>query len=185
MHWVLWERLDARGHDCGCFVQTGDGWTIEGTAVFAREGGAACLSYSLLCDSRWSSRRASVRGWIGGNALHLSIERSGRDGWSVNGVVDGALAGLDDIDLGFTPATNTNALRRLNLARGEEATLAAVWLDADDWTVKPLHQSYRRITDSTYDYASPAHDFRATLRVDGFGAVEEYPGLWVMVGSVG
>ena len=106
---------------------------------------------------------------------------SGR--WSVNGGDDNALAGLEDIDLGFTPASNTNAIRRLNLAEGEEAESVAVWLDTEDWNVKPLRQSYCRVGGSAYDYKSPMHDYRATLLVDDFGAVREYPGLWVMLNS--
>ena len=71
-----------------------------------------------------------------------------------------------DIDLGFTPASNTNAIRRLNLSRDEAADTIAVWLDTGDWTVKSLRQSYRRGNGDTFDYISPQHDYRATLIVD-------------------
>jgi hypothetical protein len=47
--------------------------------------------------------------------------------------------------------------------------------------VKPLLQTYRRLARGTYEYESPANDFRASLVVDEFGAVQEYPTLWTMV----
>jgi hypothetical protein len=54
--------------------------------------------------------------------------------------------GLLDVDLGFTPASNTNAIRRLDLGIGETTETIAVWLDTADWTVKPLTQSYERLS---------------------------------------
>lgn len=163
------------------FRQTRDGWAIEGTAVFEHDRGAAALTYSLFCDKRWSSQKASVRGWASKNEIQLLIERTSNGSWNVNGSNDTAFAGLEDIDLGFTPASNTNAIRRLNLKEGEEAESVAVWLDMEDWSMKPLRQSYRRIGANAYDYESRMHEYRATLVVDDFGAVQEYPNLWAML----
>lgn len=178
-HQVLWKRQGLEGHDACRFAETREGWTIEGMAVFEHDGGAAALTYSLLCDKQWSSQMATVRGWVGESEIELLIERASNGDWSINGRNDRALTGLEDIDLGFTPASNTNAIRRLSLTEGEEAKLVAVWLDAEDWKVKPLRQSLRRIGGNAYDYESPMHDYRATLLVDDFGAVQDYPGLWV------
>lgn len=181
MHIVFWKWLQTEGHDLCRFHETSEGWTIEGTAVFDHPGGAVALTYKLVCDKRWFSQMASIRGWVGKNEISLLIARAGQGRWSVNGSIDDALTGLEDIDLGLTPASNTNAIRRLNLAEGEEAETVAAWLDTEDWTVKPLLQSYRRVGDRAYDYASPLHNYRATLTVDDFGAVREYPGLWAML----
>jgi len=41
----------------------------------------------------------------------------------------GGVDALRDIDLGFTPATNMNAIKRLQLPIGEHAEFTAVWLD--------------------------------------------------------
>ena len=178
MRTVLWKRLDQEGHDACRFTEARDGWTIEGAAVFEHDGNPANLAYRLSCDRQWSTLKASVTGWIGETGLDLRMER-GRDGsWSVNGTVVEALAGLKDIDLGFTPASNTNAIRRLNLTAGDEAASTAAWLDTEDWTMKPLPQTYRRLRDDAYAYASPQHDYRATLLVDDFGIIIDYPGLW-------
>lgn len=95
--------------------------------------------------------------------------------------VDAALNGLPDIDLAFTPASNTNAIRRLSLSDGETADSAAVWLDTADWTIKPLPQTYRRMHAGAYHYTSPLHGYSAVLTVEGFGIVTDYPGLWAAV----
>lgn len=185
MHSVLWTRLDRPGHDACRFVQTGDEWRVEGAAVFEHDGKAAHLTYRLSCSPQWQSLEARVQGWIGADNIDLRIEGRRNGDWSVNGTVNDALHGLNDIDLGFTPATNTNAIRRLDLTQGDGAASVAVWLDTDDWAVKPLPQSYRRISQNRYDYGSPLHDYRAVLKLDDFGAVAEYPGLWSICQSQG
>lgn len=177
-HACLWRRLDLPGHDACRFLHDGLGWVTEGCAVFTTRGRVATLSYRLRCDDDWVSRSASVQGWIDAEPLAIEIARTTQGGWSVNGIEIRKLKGLSDIDLGFTPATNTHALRRLDLTVGETAETTAVWLDDADWTVKPLPQSYRRASANGYDYASPLHDFRARLRTDDFGAVLDYPQLW-------
>jgi uncharacterized protein len=98
-----------------------------------------------------------------------------------DGRIDPKMTGLDDIDLGFTPGSNTNAIRRANLSEGSGADSVAVWLDPEDWVVRRLPQSYVRTGPRTFTYESPRHGYRATLIVDEFGAVIEYPGLWTMV----
>ena len=173
MHIVLWHRLDQPGHDACRFRERPEGWMIEGNAVFEQAGRPASLAYRLCCCKDWRTRRASVSGWIGHDALDLTIERHGAQDWRVNGTPAPAMAGLDDIDLGFTPATNTSALRRLDLREGAGATCVALWLDTEDWTVKRLTQSYRRTGPRTFAYASPKHGYRANLETDDFGAVTE------------
>ena len=185
MHTYLWRRLDQEGHDACRFAPTSGTWSIEGAAVFDHEGAVANLSYRLDCDRYWSSMAASVTGWVGARSIDISIERTRQGDWSVDGSTVDVLSGLEDIDLGFTPASNTNAIRRLNLREGDETTTTAVWLDTEDWTVKPLLQSYRRDRKDAYYYKSPLHDFRAMLLVDDFAGIKEYPGLWTAVGHGG
>ncbi|WP_245739564.1 putative glycolipid-binding domain-containing protein [Thioclava dalianensis] len=180
VHTVLWRRLDQPGYDACRIAATSQGWTIEGAAVFAQNGTAAHLAYRLFCDATWRSRGASVSGWVGHMSLDLTLERAGTDDWRVNGEIDPNMTGLDDIDLGFTPASNTNAIRRLDLSEGTGADCVAVWLDTEDWSVKRLPQSYHRTGPRTYAYVSPQHDYRATLVTDAFGAITDYPDLWTM-----
>ena len=180
MYTVIWKRLDQDGHDACRFLRNQDTWIIEGCAVFLRDGTPANLAYQLVCDSHWRSLHATVDGWVGAEKIDFSIERK-NNAWFINKSLREDLAGLEDIDLGFTPASNKNAICRLNLSDGFNSGSMAVWLDMEDWTVKPLRQTYNRIGKNAYDYSSPLHDDRATLRVNDFGIVTEYPGLWMMI----
>ncbi len=178
---VLWKRLDSEGADACRYLFDGERWTIEGTALFAEGSEIAELSYRLCCRQDWSSLSASVRGWIGSASVSLDLQGLPDGRWSADGHPLDGLSGLLDIDLGFTPASNTNAIRRLGLQDGLEVGTTALWFDVSDRRLKPLKQSYRRETVTTLAYASPSHGYRALLEVDDFGIVTRYPELWEAV----
>ncbi len=184
MHSILWTCLDKNGQDACRISKVPDGWSIEGSALFCHQNDVASLYYRLACDDSWCSTMALVKGWFGAKNIELSIIQEGCKRWFINGHHDASLDGLMDIDLGFTPASNTNALRRLNLKASEAATSVALWLDTEDWKVKKLYQEYACIVPHTYDYASPLHDYRAILKTTDFGIISEYPGLWRMLHHV-
>ncbi len=178
---VVWKRLDAEGMDACRFGSTGDGWELSGTAIYLASGAAARLSYRVQCDRSWRTTQAQVVGWIGDDDVRLHLVRSPDGGWTLNDEPVAGVNGLLDVDLGFTPATNTNAIRRLGPRPGETVETTAVWLDAGDWAFKPLRQIYRRLSATSLRYQSPAHDYTAELRTDRFGIVRSYPRLWTAV----
>ncbi|GFE63181.1 hypothetical protein KIN_02550 [Litoreibacter roseus] len=176
--YVLWRRIDVDGMDACSVSQSDEGYVTSGVAVYLAENGPARVSYEVTCDSEWRSRSVRVSGWIGRSRISLTLSRSSGTGWSVNGERLHGVDDLQDIDLGFTPATNTNALKRLRLANGTATETTALWLDVKDWRFKPLRQVYRRVSDTVYEYSSPSHDYHTELTVDGFGIVRSYPELW-------
>jgi hypothetical protein len=176
---VIWRRLDVHGMDACRFLSGSEGWIISGTAIFIEDGTAARLDYEVTCGDDWGTRTASVSGWFGDTQVSHSIERTDTGGWRMNGAPVKGASGLLDIDLAFTPATNTTAIRRLDPQAGQEVETTVLWLDTADWTLKPLLQVYRRKSASVLAYASPEHGYRADVTVDDFGVVEGYPGLWV------
>jgi uncharacterized protein len=175
---AIWQRLDIPGMDSCRVLANPEGWKIEGTAIFAERGQTAALSYDIECDHDWSTRAAHVRGSVGGRDILVELQRTPGRGWTNNDQPLEKVAGLLDVDLGFTPASNTNALRRLDLQIGQEVETTAVWLDTTDWTVKPLTQFYMRLSSNVYKYRSPIHDYEAELEVDNIGIVINYPNLW-------
>lgn len=177
---VIWKRLDVPGMDACQFQSASDGWVISGTAIFINDGSAAKLTYEVTCLSDWSTRTASVSGWIGKKNISFTLERPDAADWHLNGTSMKGLSALADIDLGFTPATNTNAIRRLNLQEGQEIETTALWLDTSDWMLKPLRQVYRRKSDKVLEYASPQHHYLADITIDPFGVIMDYPGLWTV-----
>lgn len=175
---IVWRRLDLPGRDACRLCPQDGGWKLEGVAVFLHDGHAAQLAYRVLCGPDWSTARGQVEGWVGATAVKLDIVRDRAGAWRLNGEEVAAVAGLTDLDLGFTPATNLIPIRRLELGIGESAAAPAVWLDSSDWMLKALPQSYRRDAHDTYWYAAPSFGYAASLEVAPSGFVRRYPDLW-------
>ena len=177
----FWRRLDQPGHDSCRFFHSAAGCRLSGAAVFL-EGRLACqIRYEVVADAAFRTRCAALAGSVGRKPLDLRV-RATRDGcWTVNGVEEPAIRGCIDLDLGFTPATNLLPLRRLGLRIGQEAQAPAAYLPLPKTRLVLLPQRYQRLSRGEYDYESPRHGYRATLRVTPQGAVADYPGLFEML----
>jgi hypothetical protein len=175
---VLWRRLDRPGHEAARLIEA-DGWLeLMGTAVFA-EGGEACrLDYHITCDGAGQTRNVSVNGWHGASVIQLEIEADAERRWLLNGVGCADVDGCADIDLSFSPSTNTLPIRRLTPRIGQRFAVRAAWLRFPECALEPLDQIYERMTSSTYRYESNGGQFEAYLKVDDRGFVTSYPGLW-------
>ncbi len=175
---VVWQRLDLPGHDAAELKSAGSGWRLEGIAILAHEELPCRLSYAIRCASSWKTQEVSVSGFIGAEPVAKRITRERNGIWLLDGAVVSNVAGCEDVDLAFTPATNMLPIRRLDLGVGQSAHVKAAWLRFPGLNLEPLEQSYTRIDSSTYRYESRGGAFRRDLSVDDNGFVTEYPGLW-------
>jgi hypothetical protein len=174
---ILWQRLDEPGHDSARLSLESPHWRIAGTAVFARDGQPCRLDYSVTCDARWNTVSARVSGWFGDEPIDIELTVDAARTWRMNGMECPAVKGCLDVDLHFTPATNTLPIRRLDLAIGREAPVRAAWL-GPDFSMQPLDQVYRRTGPTTYRYESNGGSFTAEIEVNSAGLVKSYEGLW-------
>ncbi|WNZ43212.1 putative glycolipid-binding domain-containing protein [Leptolyngbya boryana CZ1] len=175
---ILWRRLDCPGHDSCCLWKSGDGWQLSGTAIFLFEQQPCLLSYEVNTDSNWETRTANISGYIGKSIIALTITRTPNNRWSINDKELQNAADCIDLDLGFTPATNLIAIRRLALAVGARSPAPAAWLDFPDFMLKRLEQHYHRLSHDSYKYTSPDAGYANVLEVDDYGAITRYPQLW-------
>ena len=178
---IRWRRLDAPGHDSCRLRRLASGWELVGTAFFLDNAVPTRLAYRVACDPRWRTRDGQVRGTVGARPVDVRIERAPGGVWRLEGRVVPGLCGCLDLDLGFTPATNLLALRRLDLSRGGAADAPAAWLDVRDGTLVRLPQRYARRTATAYRYEAPPVGYAADLAVSDAGFVTRYPGLWASV----
>jgi hypothetical protein len=178
---ILWRRLDAPGHDaCGLF-KTGDGWRVEGAAVFLEREVPVRLVYQVNCDSTWRTTDGRVAGHLGSQAVEFQVRRRVEGVWSSNGRPVPGLDGCVDLDLGFTPATNLLQIRRVNLRVGDAADVPVAWLDVWAGTLDRLEQRYARRSDTAFWYEAPRFGYAELLEVGAPGFVLRYPGLWEAV----
>jgi hypothetical protein len=171
--------VDVPGHDACRLLQTGSGWRIEGVAVYRHETATACLGYRLDCDADWRTREGVVSGWLDDRSVEFEITCTVEREWTLNGRQVAAVHGSQDLDLGFTPATNLTQIRRIALGAGQSADVAVAWLDVDKGMLDRLAQRYERRDGTRYLYEAPRFQYRAELEVNETGFVTRYPSLWV------
>jgi uncharacterized protein len=177
----LWRWLQGAGLERFEFLRSGAEWIFRGTILALANDAALEARYELACDSAFRTRRAhvAVRDAAGERTLQIAAE-NGR--WYENGREHHAVQGALDIDLGWSPSTNTLPIRRLDLAVGQASgEFTAAWVRFPELTLEPLPQEYLRLSDRTYRYSSRSGDFTAQLLVDGDGVVMDYESFWQRV----
>jgi len=88
-----------------------------------------------------------------------------------------------DVDLEWSPSTNTLPIRRLALAIGESKSVSAAWVRFPSLEVQRLDQTYERLEDRRYRYRSGR--FTADLALDQDGMVLQYGVNWNAVATSG
>ena len=174
---VAWRRVDAIGFErCG-LSREADGYLLGGTIGLLEGGQAFDATYAVRCDAAWATRSVTVdlRGPDGERSLRLAA-RGGS--WLIDDRANDMLRGCMDIDLGWTPSTNTLPIRRLGLAVGESRAVTAAWVRFPELTVEPLPQEYLRLDERRYRYSSAGGRFVAELEVDDDGLVTTYGQIW-------
>jgi uncharacterized protein len=174
LHRILWQRLDIPGLEW-CEIRRGpDGTQVDGVALVATAEMPYRIEYAIEVDSAGRTRRAVIRPIrIAKGPLELRSDEEGH--WLQNGAAVPRLDGCLDVDLGFSPMTNSLPIWRLGLAPGETREIRAAWVRFPEFTVEALHQTYERAA-AMYVYRSDG--FEAQLRMDADGIVEEYGSYW-------
>jgi hypothetical protein len=179
---ILWQRLDMPGLEWCEIRRTANGTRVGGVVLVASTGTPYRIEYSIEIDPAGRTRVVVIRptGTAKG-ALELRTDEGGR--WLENGAAAPTLDGCIDVDLGFTPMTNSLPIWRLGLVPGETREIRAAWVRFPEFTVEMLRQTYERTSASTYVYRSDG--FEARLVVDANGIVEEYGSYWRVVARAG
>ncbi len=177
---MRWRRLDTRGREEARIERTVTGWHLRGELTIEESGVVARLRYTIECGAQWCTRSAAIEGEVGGGTIRLALAADGAGHWTCDGTAAPALTGALDVDLGFTPATNTLAIRRLALAVGESAPVRSAWLRFPELRLEPLDQTYTREAHQRYRYEAlvDGQPFIASLDTDAYGRVLRYEGLW-------
>jgi uncharacterized protein len=170
---AAWRRSDEIETDELCTLTVRDnGYSMVGTVLGADAGAPVRIEYQVLVDRSGMTTAASVRDLRGFATRTLVVERSAKGAWSVNGKPARGLKGCTDVDLGCSPSTNTLPIRRLKLGIGSSQTIKAAWVRFPDLEVVKADQTYTRVDEFTYRYASGT--FEAELSVDDDGLVTQY-----------
>jgi uncharacterized protein len=170
---ILWQE-SAGGSDLCVLEPAGRGWRLRGTVLTAEREQPVEARYSVVVDAKWATQDVEVVVSFAGGEPRQPAALGGL--WSGKERPP-EFQDCVDVDLGFTPATNTLPIRRLGLEIGEEAEIAAAWLRWPELKVERALQGYARLARDRYRYTQD--DFEAELVVDEHGLVVDYEGIWL------
>jgi hypothetical protein len=170
---VAWRRSDEVQTDEHCtLTQRDTGLSLVGTVLGSEAGAPVRIEYRVLTDGDGLTTAAHVRDLRGFEQRTLTLERDAKGNWTVDGAKVRMLKGATDVDLGCSPSTNTLPIRRLRIGVGASKTIKAAWVRFPELTVVKADQTYTRVDEFTYRYASG--DFEAELTVDDEDLVAAY-----------
>jgi hypothetical protein len=176
---IFWQRLDLPGSEYCTLAESATGWLFDSTVLLVLDGTPIHVRYRIACDARWQTRAVDITGVdpTGNRTLHMAVDAEQR--WWIDDGERADLRGCTDVDLIVTPATNTLPIRRLGLAIGADAEIAAAWVNVPDLTITRSVQRYTHLATGRYRYESGT--YRTEIAVDDFGLVTHYPDGWERV----
>jgi hypothetical protein len=174
----VWRLVGGIGCERAELTREESGWQLRGHIIRLAEHGPTEVEYSIICDAEWRTKSASIS--LLDSRGERSLEVISENGiWSQDGLRLANLEGVVDVDLEWSPSTNTLPIRRLNLSPGRgSGPITAAWIRFPDLRVEPLEQNYDCITYHAYLYRSHGGAFRAGLTVDADKLVVDYEGIW-------
>jgi len=187
---LLWQRIDSSGSEWCALAREPDGWRLRGIVLAEINSIPVLVHYAVSLATDWSTRvvEIALRSGAASQPRRLKITVTPDRQWRIErepGLEPAApaddpalLHGLVDVDLGFSPVTNTLPIRRLDPAIGEEVAVTAAWVRFPELTIEPLPQRYVRLAERRYRYESAGGAFVAEIEVDDLGLVTTYEGGW-------
>jgi len=180
--WILWQGLITPSMERFIMGTSGNGFEFSGLILQAHEEAPYVVRYRIEVDAGWRTRNLEVELEDGGQR-RLSLTADGEGNWSRDGQRLEQIAGCIDVDLEWSPSTNTLPIRRLGLAPSQSKLVTAAWVRCPSLDVERLEQSYERLADGRYRYRSGR--FTADLAVDDDGMVLQYGVNWKVVATSG
>lgn len=156
-------------------------WTVfDSMFVRESEGHVRRGGYTLVVDKAWRTLELRIMvEQAPGSMVARHLLASGDGIWTD---ADGhAIPGLDgciDVDIQWSPLTNTLPVRRLDMRDVAETDIRVAYVALPGLDIRPMTQTYSRVDSSTIRYQSETRSFVRDLVVDDEGYVIAYPGLF-------
>lgn len=176
---VQWCDWEGKGLEHCSFYSSDDYSILEGALVGTREGHYGA-HYFVRADNLLRTREVRLD-YVGGPRMHIQVDERGNWFDVIGNSVIASLAGCLDVDMGVTPATNTLAIKRLDLQvhASQDIVVAYVPLLAQIDGVflpRPARQRYTCLrVGQCYRYEGIFRGFAAELELDEHGLALDYP----------
>lgn len=180
---ILWLSQHAPGAEYVEIRQCPWGYRVTSRMAGSEEGLPVSAGYRLDIDAGWRILGVAAVWSMAGVNRRLRLRRSASGAWSDARGARPDLDGCIDIDIAWTPLTNSLPIRRLGLGIGEQRAISVAYISPPDLTVEAVQQQYTRLATDRWRYAGYPPGFVADITVDEDGLVVNYPDLFQAVAT--
>lgn len=159
VHYILWHCSSLASSEYASLLESEDDHRLRGLAVLPLGGEPCHVDYEVIVDGGWLPRSCNVSVSLPKQVRTIELRSDRLGHWEVNAEAAAHLDGCADIDLGWTPATNTVPIRRLDLEVGGTASISAAWVRFPELDVVANEQHYTRLAPDRWRYRSGDYDF--------------------------
>lgn len=166
---VLWHCTELRSSEVAVLDDDPTGPSLRGTTALERDGVPCLVTSEVVADARW--RTTSVTATVAAAGDSRRFELAALDGvWTREGRPAPELEGCTDVDLGWTPSTNTLPIRRVVASSTSPVdatgvhTIRVALLRFPELDLAAAEQTYERLAEDRWRFAMD--DFTAELVVD-------------------
>jgi hypothetical protein len=156
---VVWHCSLLSSSEHGSLLESEDGYRLQGVVVVPLGDVPCHIDYAVVADRQWRPREARATIVTPAGVREIVLRSHHPGGWEVAGMPASHLDGCHDVDLGWTPATNTVPIRRLGLEVGETASITAAWVRFPELDVVASEQRYTRLGNDRWQYRSGDYDY--------------------------
>ena len=147
---VVWRGIASHSIERCLVEETADGPRVVG----AVSGDFGECSYELRADARWRFRSLSLS--VEGRTLGVTYDG---ETWAVDRRPRPDLNQAHEVDLAFSPVSNTLPIRRLRMEVGDSVDIVTAYVTVPDLEVTADPQRYTRVSQHDYLYESLDSDF--------------------------
>jgi uncharacterized protein len=158
-HYIIWHCSLLASSEYASIIEEENSRLLRGIAVLPLGGEPCHIDYHVTCDGSWMPRSCNVRVVLPTQVRTIELRSDHVGHWEVNGSDAPHLKGCSDIDLGWTPATNTVPIRRLDLEVGDTTSIVAAWVRFPELDIVSNQQHYTRMATDRWRYQSGDYDF--------------------------
>lgn len=178
---LVWQHLEAPGWEHVRVIDDHPGWTVFDSILVREDQGQVLRGgYTLVVDKQWRTLELrfmleSAPGSMQG--IHLLTEGDGR--WTdANEQHIPELDGISDVDIQWSPLTNTLPLNRLGMSVGSHHDVRVAYIALPDLALQVVDQHYHLSSESTLEFSAPGSSESYAIAVDPKGYVKTYPELF-------
>jgi uncharacterized protein len=172
-----WVPVEGEGLEHFTIRAVPTGYRVASVVIGEAEGRKFGLAYDIEIGSDWHVKSFALKA-SDGRMLAARSPQPGR--WQdTEGRPLAAFDGAVDIDLAFTPFTNTLVVCRNSFTKGEAREFTMFYVPAE--TLQPITDGQRYTCiepNRRFFYEATDGAFSAEVLFDEYGLVADYPGLY-------